>query len=125
MPPPIEWGSGVSAESPVAEDIRQSAVVGVLAATIPPILCVAVGTSAAKAPGGPSIYPFGWWPAYVANRLAEQAAAREKFRLDHAVEGDGWGVMPAPIGRGSAFHDPDSDIAELVAALAPWLLKAA
>jgi hypothetical protein len=79
-------------------------------------------TYKAKASGGRGA-PW-WWAQYVARHAAEREAARLKWIADHMVVGDGFAVAPAPIGSGAGFHDPDSDVAEFLAACVPFLLAA-
>jgi hypothetical protein len=70
----------------------------------------------------------GWWVMYINALLAEREAARLAqlaWREKHAVEGDGWFVMEMPIASGQAFRDPDAADAEFIAALLPWLRRAA
>jgi hypothetical protein len=76
-----------------------------------------------------------WWTTYISQliyqrevRLAQEEAARLaqlEWRKKHAVEGDGWACMPMPIASGMAFHDPDAADAEFIAAMLPWLRRAA
>jgi hypothetical protein len=79
-------------------------------------------TYKAKASGGPAA-PW-WWAQFVARHAAERQAREAAQREASAVIGDGWGVMPLPIGRGVAFHDPDEDVTESLAAITPFSLAA-
>jgi hypothetical protein len=98
-----------------------------LAATLDPITVDATGSLVAivvppaRRSGGP-----WWWPAYARRHEAEREAARLQWLVDHTIEGDAYGELPAPIGRGTAFHDPDAMDAEAIAAAASLLwLRAA
>jgi len=54
-------------------------------------------------------------------------AAKKQWLEDHAIEGDGVGVMRALTGHGEATHsqlDPDEADAAAIAAAALWLLVA-
>jgi hypothetical protein len=75
------------------------------------------------------VFPW-WWRQYVARHEAERALAaekareeREQWRADHAVEGDGYAMAPAPVAHGEAEHIPPPDD-EIAALTAIWLLTA-
>jgi hypothetical protein len=70
---------------------------------------------------GDGIWPL-WWVQYVAVRRAEQAAAKQKWIDEHAVEGDGYAIMVLPIGHGEFEHDPDAEAIPWI--IAAWALAA-
>ena len=55
----------------------------------------------------------------VARHRAERDAAAAQ--RPEPIEGDGVAVLPSPIARGTALHDPDQDVIEHLAA---WLATA-
>jgi hypothetical protein len=69
-------------------------------------------------------WPPWWWHAYVARHQAERVAAKEQWRREHAIDADGWAVMPLLLGFGQATHDPDADVVEFLGAILPWLIAA-
>jgi hypothetical protein len=94
-----------------------------LSRSIGEIGLLATGRTRQRADG---VWPL-WWHQYVANRRAEQAATKEKWLADNTVEADGYFdfALLMPTGQGRGFHDPDAADAEFIAALLPWLRRAA
>jgi hypothetical protein len=106
----------------VAND--QDVIAAVVDATLGAIILTATVTAAA-AHSRDGVYP--WWWQYKARIEAEREAAKKQWLENHAIEGDGVGVMRAFTGHGEATHsqlDPDEADAAAIAAAALWLLVA-
>jgi hypothetical protein len=81
-----------------------------LNATIGPITLAGEGMLVPLATGDPAVP--SWWHQYVQRHEAERAARRETL----AIVGEGYGVLPVPIGTGQAWHDVDGADAETISA---------